>query len=375
MAKSKIVPRTNPSTVLTSRFGPIHNGWFVSGRPYGSYDSRHRTKASAVRAARILARNTGSRVDVVRVENRGEDRYLAQEVFPDGLRRNPGRRKNRIGHKFDDCVRDVKRKGRKYGARDPYAICAASMRKKYGKKFQRLSAIGRHRAATARHSRGLVRSRKTGRLVKSRRWDKHQQRSVRRNARARRNPPRVSVNLPEGTRATVSIQRDGEWEKLSDKFRVIGGQLLDDDKQEPVDLVLSDIEAGGRSRGAGPITAVSVVKMSARKAANKRPSKKGIVKRRPVKRTAKAKARKGRRRNPSADTRARKVSNTMKGLRSQVSRHARSLGARGVDVRRHGSKQQFIVKDDEGQWHVLSPMGSLQELRGWYRNWWREGRL
>jgi hypothetical protein len=75
-------------------------------------------------------------------------------------RRNPT--DIQIRERFDRCVRDV---GHKRGIRKPEAICAKTMRAAYGDQFQEIAAKGRSLAAARRHRRGLVRSRRTGRLV------------------------------------------------------------------------------------------------------------------------------------------------------------------------------------------------------------------
>lgn len=67
-----------------------------------------------------------------------------------------------VRERFDRCVADVSARG---GTYSPEAVCAASMRKAYGEQFQKIAAEGRSLAAAKRHARGVVRSRKTGRLV------------------------------------------------------------------------------------------------------------------------------------------------------------------------------------------------------------------
>lgn len=68
-----------------------------------------------------------------------------------------------VREKFDRCVSGATAGGYAY---DPEAVCAKVMRRKYGKQFQRISAEGRSLAAARRHARGMVMSRRTGRLAR-----------------------------------------------------------------------------------------------------------------------------------------------------------------------------------------------------------------
>lgn len=87
-------------------------------------------------------------------------------------RRNPSDLE--VREKFDRCVASVRAKsgkrhltksGRYARISRPEAVCAKSIRRTSRKQLARISAEGRSLAAARRHRRGLVRSRKTGRLV------------------------------------------------------------------------------------------------------------------------------------------------------------------------------------------------------------------
>lgn len=101
--------------------------------------------------------------------------WLVVSGSPSGLglrRRNPS--DLAVREKFDSCVASVRSKsgkrhltkaGRYAKVTSPEAICAKSIRRTSRKQLARISAEGRSLAAARRHRRGLVRSRKTGRLV------------------------------------------------------------------------------------------------------------------------------------------------------------------------------------------------------------------
>lgn len=64
-------PRDNPCP---------SSGWAVgTNRGYVSY---HGTRAAATKAAQEWANRTRNRADVVRIQNRGEDRFIVEQIEP-----------------------------------------------------------------------------------------------------------------------------------------------------------------------------------------------------------------------------------------------------------------------------------------------------
>lgn len=158
-------------------------------------------------------------------------------------RRNPSDLE--VREKFDRCVASVRAKsgkkhltkaGRYAKISSPEAVCAASIRRTSPRQLTKIAAEGRSLAAARRHRRGLVRSRKTGRLVHrpasrlrpTAIQRRHQMRRVIRQQvlakrRAMRNPAKSTTVMLIDTAAGDIISVRGKRYILQDVVRTTDG--------------------------------------------------------------------------------------------------------------------------------------------------------